>query len=497
MKEALLKKTKYLLSFKLNTEDINEKYLKLLESCFYQFLNNIEEIYNHQDIASSTYYNMLLNKLNRNIKSIIIPAEAFHYHPLGFLELKIDLKEQLEPYQKNKVEIGKDLKKELLEKSYFTYILKALKKNRNLIGFSNEKKEIFPYLEESLNEYQAITLAKMNKFYKREYPIVYPDGTKYHYFIYSKCFSCKETLNMNAVAMMEAIFGKENLLHAELDSNLEFLQQIDNKYDHLLKDLQYDKYHQKVYTTTSLLEEFLKRIENEESTYKKIEYFKKLNRFLLEIFDYKITCILNQKDDALIRKCMEDIKVIEANMLYNVQSSLHLQMEHVKILILVKQKLSNYLNASKQQTEKKYTIYSLDKKKQDIVTSSVQPIHIDNKYVLIHVLQVKSMNSKVLVNTNIDIVDYSSYATKIYENMYLSLNELKHIFSSTDLGVFTKESEAIRIAIANRVLNPTIMDIIKTERHNFLGEFIYSEQEERCIIYKNKSIEELIMRKGI
>lgn len=492
MKEALLKKTKYLLSFKFSINEGNERYLHLLETCFYQFLNNIEEIYNHQDIASSTYYNMLLNKLNRNIKSIIIPADTFFYHPLGFLEFKTDLKDQLAPYKELGMEITKELKEEILKKNYFYYILQAIKNNQEQIGFAFKGPKTFPYLEKNLNEYQAITLARMNKFYKKEYPIIYPDGTKYHYFIYMKCFSCDEVLNMNAIAMIEAIFGREQLLHAEFDSNLEFLQSIDEEYDHLLGNLQYNKYHEKVYTTTTLLNEFLKRIEKAENAYKKLEYFKKLNRFLLEIFDYKITCVLNQKDANLIKCAIEEVKVLESNMLYNMNSSLHLQMEHVKILMRVKQKLSNYLNASRDQVEKKYTIYSLDKKKQDNVTSSVQPIHVDNKYVLIHILQVQSMNRKVLVKTNIHIVDYSSHATKIYGNLYLSLNELKHLFSSTDLGVFTKESEAIRLALANRVLNPTIMDIIKAERHNFLGEFVYSDEEERCIIYKNKSIEEVL-----
>jgi len=490
MKEALLNKTKYLLNFKLNIDD--SRYQKLLEKLFYDFFETTEGLYNDRQLSTNAYYNFLLNKCNKNIKSIIIPAKEFQYHPLGFLEFSVNLKDELSKYLEENIEVTQEMKTEVMKKNYFYYILKVIKNNEEGIGFAFKNRTSWNFLEESLNEQQAITLAKMKKSYKKEYKTMYPDGTTYHYFVYTKYLSSPEVLNVNAVTMLTAILGSKTLFRSEIESQVELLEGFDKEYDHLLGNLQYDKTGKKVYTSSTVINEFLKRIQKEKSAYKKLEYFKKLNSFLLEIFDYKVTTILNRKDNEKIKGLIEDMKVIDANILYNADYQLHLAMEHVKILKRVKTKLHNYLNQGKERSEKEYVIYSLNKKKKDVVTSSVQPIHVDNKYVLLHILDIRSMNSRVLIKANIHVVDYSSIATKIYGGIYISVKELKHLYSSSDLGVFTKESEVIRTALAGRVLNPTIMDIIKSERHNFLGEFIYSKEEDRCIIYKNKSIEEVL-----
>ena len=179
-------------------------------------------------------------------------------------------------------------------------------------------------------------------------------------------------------------------------------------------------------------------------------------------------------------------------MLYNLDSKLHDNLKHIAILKNIKNKLSNYLNQDKTKVDKKYTIYSPDKSRKLEVSSSVQPIQVKQEYVSINIKDVKNIQNHLLIKVDFSILSFNSHANKIYSDIYLSLNELKYLYSSSDLNVFTKESESIRTSIANRILNPTIMDIIKSERNNFLGEFVYSVDEERCIIYKNKSIEEIL-----
>ncbi len=494
MKETLLEKVNYLLSYKLNIE--NTKYKLLIENLFFEFLVALEKHYLDEGVSSTTFYNILLNRLNKNIKSIIIPAQDFCYHPSGFLEFRVNLKDELLPYEEENIVITPEVKEEVLRKKYYFYMLRALKNNPSGIGFFQNDDRRWLSFEKSLNEYQAMRLANMQKIYKKEYKTMYPDGTSYHYFLYTRDPGASCVLNLNAVAMVENLFGEALLFQKDMEGGTDILIEFDEKYQHLLGDLQYDKFGHSVYTVTTIMNEFFKRIRKDQSVYKKLEYFKKMNQFLLEIFDYKVTTILNQKNDEKIKKLYEDLKVFESSVLYNANYELNSSMEHIKKLKLIKTKLQNYQRQGKEKVEKEYVIYSMDKKRKETVTSSVQPIQVDNKYVLIHILELRSMNSRLLIKADFHVVDLGGLATRIYSGIYLSVKEMKHLYSSADLGVVTRESEVIRSSIANRLINPTIMDIIKTERNHFLGEFIYSKVEDRAIIYKNKSIEEAL-QKGI
>lgn len=492
MKEVLLEKIKTLLNYKCNA--VNKIYQKLLEQLFEEFIERLEENYNDQSVSTIVYYNKILNQLNKNIKSIIIPAETFCYHPSGFLEFGIDLKEKINQYQEEQIEVTRELKEQILKKNYFYYMLQAVKRNELGIGFQDYKP--WRELSKTLTESQATTLAKMESFYKKEYKTMYPDGTTYHYFVYTKTFDTKEIFTMNVISMVEELYGKKEILKAEILGDTEILKKFDIEYEHLSSYLQYDKFGHKVYTPTTIINEFLKRIRKEKSVYKKIEYVKKVDTFLLEIFDYKVTTILNHKEDDQVEGLKKQLRIFENNVLYNMNYELNANMEHIKLLKTIKQKLENYQKQENTKTEKQYTIISKDKKKQETVTASVQPIQIKEEYVLVEILEVRNMNNRVLVKVNLRVLKFPSLASKVYSNFYLSLKELKHLYSSSDLGVVTKESDLIRNAIATRVVNPTIMDIINQERNNFLGEFVYQEQEERAIIYKNKSIEEILAKEN-
>lgn len=490
MKETLLERVKYLLSFKLNTED--STYTLLIETLFFEFLESVERHYRKDDISSSTFYNTLLDKINRNIKSIIIPALNFCYHPSGFLEFRVHLKDEILKYKNENISISKDMKEGILKKKYYSYMLEALKNHGNGIGFCQKGDKSFLYFEKALNEWQALELANMCKLYKKEYKTMYPDGTSYHYFLYTKDLASDSILCLNAIQMVEVLLGKKNLFQGELDGDLQVLKKFDDDYEHLLGNLQYDKFGHSIYTATTIVNEFLKRIYHDDSVYKKLEYFKKLNQFLLEIFNYKVTSLLNLKKDIEIDMLLQDLKVFESNMLYNVNYELNASMEHIKIFQNIKTKLYNYQKQDKVQVEKEYAIESLDRKKHDVVTSSVQPIQVGNQYVVVHILDLRSMNSRILIKADFRVIDMGGLATRIYSGIYLSVKELKFLYSSSDLGFSMREAEVIREAIANRLVNPTIMDIIKTERNCFLGEFVYSKEEDRAIIYKNKSIENVL-----
>lgn len=488
MKEVLMKNVKYLLSFKLNSED--RRYELLLQKLIYTFLEEMEKIYN-KDLQQNTYFNMLLNRFNKNTKSIFIPAKEFQYHPLGFLELGGNLSEKTKPYVAAGIKVSENIKEELLRQTYFFYFLQVLKNKDQVIGFPEE---VLEEINKVLTEVQAITLAKRNRLYKKEYHAIYPDGTTHDYFLYTKCLASSNLLTVNLVFILEVLLGRKELMQACLEANSEIWKEFDLRYSHLLGNLQYDKSGKKAYTATSIINEILKRIQNAKTMYQKMEYYKVANRFLFELYDYKVTTILNQKNEEKIRGLLDEVKELETYMLYHKDAKLNARMPHIESIKKTKLKIMNYLNQNKEKVEQEYTIYSLDKRKQNVVKSSVQPIHVDNKYVCIHILEVKGIHDRVLIRANFSVMDYSSFTSKIYGNLYLSLKELKHLYSSSDLGVFTKESEVIRAALANRLLNPTIMDIIKSERHNFLGEFIYSPEEDRCIIYKNKSIEAILER---
>jgi len=495
MKEALLEKIRYLLGFKLNQEGI--RYKRLLETIFLEFIETLESMYNDNSIPKATYYSNILNRFNNNIKTILIPSEKFCYHASGFLEFATNLNGQLLKYQELNIPITKEIKEEVLKKKYFYYMLQVLKNTKEGVGFIQTSQtqtisNVYVELEKGLNELQAITLAKMEKNYKIDYKTVYPDGTRHHYFIYTKSPSSSNILIVNAMLMLETLIGKDVLLNAQLRNDPRVLKKFDEEYEHLLGKLRYDKYGNIVYTPITVIGEFLSRIRKESSIYKKLEYFKKLNRFLIEVFDYKVTKILNQKNEDKIKQLEKDIKIFELYSIYNINFEQNAMMEHIKILKKTRNKLKNYNSQGNQQTEKKYVIYNLDKTKKEVVSSSVQPIQIEDKYVLIHILDIRSMNNKILIKVHLNVLDLASFTTKIYSNIYISVKELKNLYSSADLQVATRESEMIRNAIANRAYNPTIMDIIQKERKNFLGEFIYSKEQDRCIIYKNQSIEEAL-----
>ncbi len=491
MKEALKDKVKYLLSYQLQTN--NPNYRALVENIFYEFIENMEKIYNEDHNALASYYTYLLNRLNQNIKSIIIPAKEFRYHPLGFLEFSTNLTNQITPYVKSKIPINHELKEKILKKTYYFYLLQALKKKNTSIGFFSKEKKMFKALEQSFTELQAITLSSLTKFYRKDYQTMYPDGTTYHYFIYTNSLESSEPLNINACRMIEILFGKTNFIKAELEGDFSIFENFDHLYDHLLGDLQYDKFGKKAYTPSEVLCELLKRIQKEKSLYKKMEYFKKFNFLILEIFDYKVTEALVGKKEEDIKKIQEEIKILETCMLYNTQKTLHDAMAHVQLLKKIALKLQNYQEQSKKEEEApKYTIYNLDNTKQEEVSSSIEPILVGQDYVLIHIKEVRGMNNRVLICADIDDVSRKTFIKKIYTGVYFSVKSLRDLYTSIDTGKHTIESIEIREKIANRIINPTIMDIIKRERNNFLGEFIYSEKEKRCIVYKNKSIEEAL-----
>ena len=48
MKEALFEKIKYLLAYKLKTEDL--RYQRLLEQLFFEFIENADKLYNNGNI---------------------------------------------------------------------------------------------------------------------------------------------------------------------------------------------------------------------------------------------------------------------------------------------------------------------------------------------------------------------------------------------------------------------------------------------------------------
>ena len=137
MKEVVLRNIKYLLNFKLNNDD--ERYARLLEKIIYEFLTNMDEVYN-KDLEKANYYNMLLNKMNENIKSIIIPANQFLYHRQGFLELGNSLKEKFDVLEENigSEKVTKSKKEEILKMTYFYYFLSAVKNNEGTIGFKEK-----------------------------------------------------------------------------------------------------------------------------------------------------------------------------------------------------------------------------------------------------------------------------------------------------------------------------------------------------------------------
>jgi len=474
MNEVLYDKIKYLLEFK-NISDEQTKYNKLLEKVFYQFVISLEENYNTD--KPNKYYTFILNRLNNNIKSIIIPSNNFSYINTGFLELNTNLSTILKPYKDSNINITPSLKESVLTKNYFYYLLLAIK-----------NKDKLTYIDKYFNESEAIKLSNFSKLYKRQYLVICPDGTKFEYFLYTKTLDTRNPSLVNICNILEVIIGKNNIMDYYLNNNIEIFEEFNKTYDNVLGNLRYDEVNKKIYNCISLINELMKRITKEESQYKKMEYLKKLNLVIFEIYNHKLTNILNEKQDERIDEIKNDLKILEENMLYNQDARLHNNMEHVKILKNMKIKLSNYLNNDKKNIKNEYIIYSQDKTKSNRVIASVQPITVGNKNIIINIKDLKNINARILLKVNIRIIDYDTLTKKVYEGIYLSLKEIKHLFSVTDLGVLTRESEVIRSAISNRLLDDNIMDIIINERNNYLGDFVYNFDKNSCTIYKNQSI---------
>lgn len=491
MKEILIEKIKYLLDYKLNvSRDDVGKYRILLENLLYYFMVNMSEEYNYFE-SDTKFYNYMLNKLNQNIKSIIIPADKFNYHPYGFLEIRVSLNSEQQKYFNENLEITKQMREDILKQVYDYQFLKVIKNNGDISGFCSSKNSKYKYIDDILSMCHAIKLSGATRFYKKEYTVVYPDGTNYEYYIYTKSFTFDNLMSINVVNIFEIVFGSKILMEASLNSDINKLEQYNYEYDHLFENL---KNKNNPYTSLIILEETLKRMENEKNMYKKCEYYKNILSYLIDSFNYKVTKILNSGDDDQVKQLLNDIRTIEENILYNSDVRLNNGLDYIKNLKNIKIKVSNYLKNNSQSREKDYTIYSPDKSKKRIVKSTVQPIHIDNKCVLLHVLDIKNIGSRILVKLNINIIDFDLLSDVNFNDFYITLKEFKHLFSSTDLGVFTKESEVIRTALANRIINDSIMDVISRERNKFIGEFIYSLDENRCIIYKNKSIEDYLSK---
>ena len=230
MKEVLLRNIKHLLDYKLNSED--ERYSKLLEKIIYDFLIQMEELYN-QDLEKVQYYNMLLNKLNKNIKTIIIPANQFIYHRQGFLELGNNLKDKFELLEQHIGidKVTKAKKEEILKMTYFYYLLSAIKNNEHAIGF---KETHLDKINSLLMEKEVIDLAGLSQIYKKGYSAIYSDGITHDYYIYTKCFSVSDLININLVSILELLIDKDNLMMASIDGDSNIFQEFDLRYSHLI-----------------------------------------------------------------------------------------------------------------------------------------------------------------------------------------------------------------------------------------------------------------------
>lgn len=515
MNEVLMKKIKYLLSFKFNSDD-DCKYLPLLEKIIYEFLTAMEEKYNQT--TSNAYYNFLLNKLNSNIKSIIIPSDVFYYHPLGFMELNTNLSSLLKNYELLSVPITKTLKEELLRKNYFQQFLMAVKtskENSGVIALTLSKKDHFGLpigtdildasfygsLEEALTEVQAIELSRLTKIYKKRYQTIYPDGTNYRYFMYFRSLDSEHPESTNLAKILEVILGKKQVMHASLENDLEFISLFNDAYDELLGELRFDPITKKrTYSWWKFIAEYLYFINQEKTGYRKMEYIKSLNEKLFLIYEQKFLHTLvqiDEKEDFLV--LLEELKILEENMLYNEEGRLHSQLEHVKILKRMKDilhlKMTEQNNLDTSLKQKKYIICSSNKKKGKEVISSVQPLHYGTTHIALQILETSRWGEKQLIHLHAFLYRDETWEETVYRDLYLCVAELKDLYSTTDLNVPLHQSEIIRRALAERLANLSVMHIILTERNHFLGDFVYVKDTDQCVIYKNKSIVESLERK--
>lgn len=515
MNEVLLKKIKYLLSFKFNSEE-EKKYLPLLEKVFYEFVVLMEEKYN-REVPQNTYYNFLLNKLNSNIKSIIIPSENFYYHSLSFLELSTDLNDNLKEYNNLGVPTTRDLKKIILKRNYFYYLLEAVKTTRESKGIISlepayldkyqvvtgcrtlEKSSLYQ-LEKSFTMAESVTLTNLIKLYKVKTRVVYPDGTSHKYFNYYKVLDSDDKENLNIAKMLEVVIGEEELMRMSLEKDFTIIDSFNEKYDEILGNLRFDLItKERKYNCLNFFSKYMSILKEENNKAKKIEIIKLLNNLIFMMYDKKLTELLKKPlSKSEINTISKDIKTLEESMLYNEEIKFHNQMEHVQLLKSIKDKfkITMLKGGNINKNLKEYTIYSKDKKKERAVLSTVYPITLNNNIVTIEINKSINLDKKVLICFKTIVYSSDLYEKYNYQNIYLSVSEIKLLYNTSDFKVLTRESEKIRKLIAERIINPQIMDLIIKERSSFLGEFIYNKEQDKAYIFKNSQIVDLLQKRG-
>ena len=515
MNEVLLNKIKYLLSFKFNTEE-DMKYLPLLEKILYDFIVQMEEKYNTQ-VSKNAYYNFLLNNLNGNIKSIIIPSDTFFYHPLGFLELSTNLKPLLKKYNMMGIETTEELKQSILKRNYYHSLLQVVKTTRESRGIvSTNPKYIDKYevvvgcrtlenscmytLEKAFTMAQSLSLTDLVRLYKVKSKVVYPDGTSHYHFNYYKALDYDNLDIMNIAKMLEVVIGEEELMHISVVGDFESLDRFNEKYDELLGNLRFDmNTKDREYNCLKFFSKYMTSLIEESNKTRKIEIVKVLNNLVFMMYDKKLTEMLKRPLDKMkMKKISRDIKILEEAMLYNEEVKVHNQMAHVQLLKSIKDKFKIAMikggNSSK--NIKEYTIYSRDKKKNRSVLSSSLPINFNNNIVTFEIHEMSKYDDNTLIRFSTFVYNSDLRERYNYENLYLAIKDIKLLYDTTDLGVVTKESEKIRKLIAERIVNPQIMELIQNERASFLGEFVYNSEQAKAYIFKNSKIVEMLLARG-
>lgn len=513
--ENLMKKIRYLLSFKFNSDE-EPKYIPLLEKVFYDFIISMEENYNF-DSNKNTYYNLLLNKLNHHIKSIIIPSDTFYYHPLGFLELSTNLSDKINKYEILDVKINQRLKEEIFKVNYFYQLLLVIKTTKTHIGLcSTNSNDVDKYnftlgaeyfgedknsiLEKVFTEVEALELVGCSKLYKNKYNVMYPDATTHTFFMYLKSLDFKYCDAVNMLKILEIIVGKTYLIDAEINDYKKFINEFNDKYDNTLGNIRYDinNHNKRVQTYWNLISDLIYAIVNEKSPYRKIEYIKVLNYRLFKLYEIKVDEIIsNNYTDDDIQNISKEIKILEENMLYDADVRLHKQMKHVILLNNIKNKISKLSNNSNNIFDlKEYKVFTSDKSKVRVLKSSFKPLSINNNYITIDVLENIILEDRNFLRFNAKVIDSNLNIIKKYDNLFILIDKVKFLCTSFELGVITKESDSVRTALAVRLVNEDIMNVIIASRSGFVGEFIYSDIDKRCIIYKNDKIVEYLKNKS-
>lgn len=504
--DILLKKISYLLSFKINDYNDN-KYVPLLEKIFYEFIITMEKDYNYA-VGKNAYYNLLLSKLNQHIKSIMITDGNSYYHPLGFLELSVNFIKEFNLYDEKEKSLI--LKEQILKTDYFYHLLLAIKTSKNHIGlisykniekdkygfdigtdiFDNDK---FSIIEKAITYNQSLSLLGNNYNYRNDFLVIYPDGTKYKYFTYLHSKHIDNVLVLNFVNILEIVMGKKTLIDKEINDYNDYIEEFNDKYDYIINDYIFDKITGKrIQTPWNYMLDLIYLVVNN-TGYKKLEYMKIINLFLLKLYEDKINKIDNkniQKED--VNNILGEIRKIEENILYNDSNQLNKQMAHIIILTNIKKKISDILEDKGNQEYKKYEylVESNDKLNRLNLESSIKPLKINNTYITIDIKEVLRLENRYLVKFDTYNFNFDDLKEYKYKNIYLLIDNIKYLYSSLDLEVMSRESDVVRTMIASRIYNVDIMNIIINDRCGFLGEFVYSDM--KCTIYKNNKMVEYL-----